>query len=38
MRLKMSRRLLMLAVISVCAAASLMAQSADTDSRFALPL
>ena len=43
MRLKMLRRLRMLAVIPVCEAVSLMAQSADTDSRiepaiFMLPL
>ena len=36
--MKMLRRLLMLAVIPLCAVASLMAQAADTDSRFALPL
>ena len=34
----MSRRQLILAVIPVCAAASLMVQGAETDSRFALPL
>jgi hypothetical protein len=38
MRMKMLRRLLMLAVIPLCAAASLMAQDADTNDRFALPL
>jgi hypothetical protein len=38
MRLKMLRRLLMLAVIPLCAASSLMAQDANTDARFALPL
>ncbi len=38
MRLKTLRQLLMLAVTPVCAAASLMARSADTDSRFVLPL
>jgi hypothetical protein len=38
MRMKMLRRLLLLAVIPLCAAASLVAQKADTDSSFALPL
>ncbi len=38
MRLKMLRGLLILAVIPLCAAASLIAQDADTDARFALPL
>jgi len=38
MRMKMLRRVLMLVVIPLCAAASLMAQDADTDSRFSLPL
>ena len=38
MRIKMLIRLFMLAVIPLCAAASQMAQDADRDSRFALPL
>ncbi len=38
MRMKMLRRLLMLAVIPICTAISLRAQNAGTDSLFALPL
>jgi hypothetical protein len=38
MPMKMSRRLLMLAVISLCAAVSVRAQNADTNAGFALPL
>jgi hypothetical protein len=38
MRMKMLRRLFMLAVIPLCMVASLMAQDADTDARFGLPL
>lgn len=38
MRVRMLQRLFMLSIIPLCTAASLIAQDADTDARFALPL